>query len=104
MILMSQPTYTLGYTGDQVKNALGKIVGLKTFEFTTETDEVLDGQTYHVFWKIAPTTSNEVVGFTIHPESGQLCEVISAAGSNTATSVKPFATNATVEDDTLIFG
>ena len=101
---MSQPTYSVPYTGDQVKNALGKILGLKTFEFTTETDEVLNGQIVHVFWKIAPATSNEVVGFTIHPESGQLCEVTSAVGSSKATSVKPFATNATVEGDTLIFG
>jgi hypothetical protein len=45
------------------------------------------------------------VGVTIHPESGQLCEVISAAGSNKATSVKPLGTSsATVEGDTLIFG
>jgi hypothetical protein len=102
---MSQPTYSVPYTGDQVKNALGKILGLKTFEFTTETDEVLNGQTFHVFWKIAPALSNEVVGVTIHPESGQLCEVISAAGSNKATSVKPLGTSsATVEGDTLIFG
>ena len=104
---MSQTStpYTVPYTGEKVKEALGKILGLRTFEFTHETDEVITGKSFHVFWSIKPTIGNEVVGFTIHPNSGQLCEVISAAGSATATSVKPLSeTNATVEGDTLIFG
>lgn len=105
---MSQPTYAVPYTGDQVKAALDKIVNLKdlnTFDFTAKTTEKINNTTFQVFWQIAPTTSNEVVGFAIHPDSGQLCEVISAAGYSTATSVKPLnTTNATVEGDTLIFG
>jgi hypothetical protein len=102
---MSHPTYAVPYTGDQVKDALGKILGLNTFEFTTKTTETINNTTFQVFWKIAPATSNEVVGFAIHPDSGQLYEVASAAGYSTATSVKPLGTaSATVEGDTLIFG
>ena len=99
---MSQPTHSIAYTGTQVGEAIGKILGLKTFEFAAETTEFLNSKTFHVFWKIAPTLDNEVVGFTIHPDNGQLCEVISAIGSTVATAIKTYAPSPVVEDDTLI--
>lgn len=105
---MSYQTYAVPYTGKEVKDALDKIVNLKdlnTFDFTAKTTETINNTTFQVFWQIAPTTDNEVVGFAIHPDSGQLCEVTSAEGYSTATSVKPLGTtSATVEGDTLIFG
>jgi hypothetical protein len=46
---MSQPTHSIAYTGTQVGEAIGKILGLKTFEFAAETTEFFNGKTFHVF-------------------------------------------------------
>ena len=72
---MPEPKYTIRYTGTQVESAIAKALPLETFEHTS--DEVIEGQVYHILWKIKPTADNQVSGFTIHPITGKLYEVYS---------------------------
>ena len=72
---MPEPKYTIRYTGAQVESAIAKALPLETFEHSS--DEVINGQVYHILWKIKPTENNQVSGFTINPISGRLCEVYS---------------------------
>jgi hypothetical protein len=97
---MTHPTYHASYTGAQVEAAIAEALPLENF--THISDEIIDGKQFHVLWKVTPTLTNAVSGISIHPENGQLCEVISAAGSSSATSVKTYAPSPVVEDDTLI--
>lgn len=72
---MPQAKFTSAYTGQQVESAIKKALPLESFEHTS--DEVIDGKVFHVLWKITPTASNQVSGFTVHPMTGRICEVFS---------------------------
>ena len=52
---MPQAKFTSAYTGQQVESAIKKALPLESF----------------------PTTTNQVGGFTVHPETGRICEVYS---------------------------
>lgn len=97
---MPQPTHAIAYTGAQVEDAIKKALPLE--EFTHVSDEIVDSKIFHVLWKVAPAFDNAVSGLSIHPDNGQLCEVISEIGSVAATAVKTYAPSPKVEDDTLI--
>lgn len=103
---MTYPTYKSQYTGQTVEAAIAKALRLEEIQlgndFTYASDEVIDNKQFHVLWKVQPTVTNSVSGLSIHPDNGQLCEVISAEGSTSATSVKTYAPSPVVEDDTLI--
>jgi hypothetical protein len=73
--IMPQAKFTSAYTGQQVESAIKKALPLESFEHVS--DEVINGKVFHVLWKITPTTSNQVSGFTVHPETGRICEVFS---------------------------
>lgn len=72
---MPQAKFTSAYTGQQVESAIKKALPLESFEHVS--DEVIDGKVFHILWKVAPTTTNQVGGFTVHPETGRICEVYS---------------------------
>lgn len=72
---MQGPTYTIKYTGAQVESAITKALPLETFAHVS--DEVINGTVYHILWKVKPTATNQVSGFTINPSTGRLCEVYS---------------------------
>ena len=72
---MPQAKFTSAYTGQQVESAIKKALPLESFEHVS--DEVINGKVFHVLWKVTPTTSNQVSGFTVHPETGRICEVFS---------------------------
>ena len=72
---MPEAKFTSAYTGQQVESAIKKALPLDSFEHVS--DEVIDGTTFHILWKVAPTTTNQVSGFTIHPSTGRMYEVYS---------------------------
>lgn len=72
---MPQAKFTSAYTGQQVESAIKKALPLESFEHVS--DEVINGKVFHVLWKVTPTASNQVSGFTVHPETGRICEVFS---------------------------
>jgi hypothetical protein len=72
---MPQAKFTSAYTGQQVESAIKKALPLESFAHAS--DEVINGKVFHILWKVTPTTSNQVSGFTVHPETGKLCEVYS---------------------------
>ncbi len=86
---MSNPIYQASYTGQQVEDAIRKALPLEDFSYVS--DEIVNGKKFHVLWKVAPTVTNTVSGISIHPDNGQICEVISEAGSGSATLVKTYA-------------
>lgn len=72
---MPEAKFTSAYTGQQVESAIRKALPLDSFEYVS--DEVINGTTFHILWKVAPTTTNQVSGFTIHPSTGRMYEVYS---------------------------
>jgi hypothetical protein len=98
---MSDTTsYRSSYTGQQVEDAIGKALPLEDFSYVD--DKTIDGKSFHILWKVKPNSTNTVSGISVHPDTGQLCEVVSTAGSLT---VKPYASSTLtvkVEDETLI--
>lgn len=72
---MPQAKFTSAYTGQQVESAIKKALPLESFEHIS--DEAINGRVFHILWKVTPTTSNTVSGFTVHPETGRICEVFS---------------------------
>ena len=83
--MAEQPKYTSSYTGQQVEAAIARALPLDTF--ASATDETIGGVTYHILWKVAPTGSNTVYGFTIHPTTGELYSAKSASGTKTVAKV-----------------
>lgn len=49
------------------------------------TDVAISSVTYRVYWKVAPTSSNQVYGWAIHPNSGKLYSIYNNKGTYTAT-------------------
>ena len=91
---MPDAKFTSVYTGQQVESAIRRALSLKTFEFEHISDELIGGTVYHILWKNTPTETNQASGFTIHPTTGVLCEVISI---NKVYAIHKYLT----EDDTI---
>lgn len=72
---MPQAKFTSAFTGQQVESAIRKALPLESFEHIS--DESINGKVFHILWKVTPTASNQVSGFTVHPETGRICEVFS---------------------------
>ena len=72
---MPEAKFTSAYTGQQVEKKKKKALPLDSFEHVS--DEVIDGVVFHILWKVTPTTTNQVSGFTIHPSTGRMYEVYS---------------------------
>lgn len=75
---MANPKFTSVYTGQDIESAIAKALQLDTFEY--QSDELIDGLTFHVLWKVKPTTTNKANGIAVHPTSGKLFNVESTEG------------------------
>jgi hypothetical protein len=75
---MPNPKYVSRYTGQDVESAITKALQLDNFEH--QSDEIINGSTYHVLWKVKPTTTNQVNGVAVHPKTGKLIDVMSING------------------------
>lgn len=75
-------TKTINGTTTDVVAASTIISDTNTFgNFAAVTDVNVDGTIYHTYWKIAPTSSNQVYGFAVHPTTGKLYRVYNNKGS-----------------------
>lgn len=75
-------TKTINGTTTDVVAASTIISDTNTFgNFAAVTDVKVDGIIYHTYWKIAPTSSNQVYGFAVHPTNGKLYRVYNNKGS-----------------------
>lgn len=75
-------TKTINGTTTDVVAASTIISDTNTFgNFAAVTDVNVDGTIYHTYWKIAPTSSNIVYGFAVHPTNGKLYRVYNNKGS-----------------------
>lgn len=75
-------TKTINGTTTDVVAASKIISDTNTFgNFAAVTDVNVDGTIYHTYWKIAPTSSNQVYGFAVHPNTGKLYRVYNNKGS-----------------------
>lgn len=68
---------------DQAKN---KWVN-KTTIFEHASDELINGNVYHILWKVKPTALNTVYGITTDPSDGSSIEVCSDKGVISITKV-----------------
>lgn len=75
---MANPKFTSVHTGQDIESAIAKALQLDTFEY--QSDELIDGLTFHVLWKVRPTAKNKVNGIAVHPVSGKVFNVESAEG------------------------
>lgn len=90
-------TKTINGTTTDVVAASKIISDTNTFgNFAEVTDVNVDGKIYHTYWKIAPTSSNQVYGFAVHPTNGKLYCVYNNKGSY---SVYGYDTNTTYSFD-----
>ena len=90
-------TKTINGTTTDVVAASTIISDTNTFgNFAAVTDVNVDGTIYHTYWKIAPTSSNQVYGFAVHPTNGKLYRVYNNKGSY---SVYGYDTNTTYSFD-----
>lgn len=72
----SKLTKTIDGTSSDVFAASEIITDTNTFgNFAAVTDVNVDGTIYHTYWKIAPTSSNNVFGFAVHPTIGVLFRI-----------------------------
>lgn len=72
----SKLTKTINGTSSDVFAASEIITDTNTFgNFAAVTDVNVDGTIYHTYWKIAPTSSNNVYGFAAHPTIGVLFRI-----------------------------
>lgn len=75
-------TKTINGTTTDVVAASTIISDTNTFgNFAAVTDVNVDGTIYHTYWKVAPTSSNQVYGFAVHPTNGKLYRVYNNKGS-----------------------
>lgn len=56
----------------------------KLGDFTTTSDVAISGVTYHTYWEVAPTASNQVYGVAVHPTNGKLTRIYNNKGTYTA--------------------
>lgn len=82
----SKLTKTIDGTSSDVFAASEIITDTNTFgNFAAVTDVNIDGTIYHTYWKIAPTSSNNVYGFAAHPTIGVLLRIQNNKGRYYAT-------------------
>lgn len=55
-------------------------------EFECIRDEVISGVTYHTFWEVTPTASNDVYGVAVSPTNGNLERIRSNKGALSASA------------------
>lgn len=75
-------TKTINGTTTDVVAASKIISDTNTFgNFAAVTDVTISNIKYHTYWKVAPTSSNQVYGFAAHPNTGKLYRVYNNKGS-----------------------
>lgn len=75
-------TKTINGTTTDVVAASTIISDTNTFgNFAAVTDVTISSVVYHTYWKVAPTSSNQVYGFAAHPNTGKLYRVYNNKGS-----------------------
>ena len=75
----------------------------KLGDFTTVSDVTISSVVYHTYWKVAPTSSNQVYGVAVHPTNGKLYKIYNDEGSYSATSYDSGARTPYFSGETLIF-
>ena len=75
-------TKTINGTTTDVVAASTIISDTNTFgNFAAVTDVTVSNIKFHTYWKVAPTSSNQVYGFAVHPNTGKLYRVYNNKGS-----------------------
>lgn len=75
-------TKTINGTTTDVVAASTIISDTNTFgNFAAVTDVTVSNIKYHTYWKVAPTSSNQVYGFAVHPTNGKLYRVYNNKGA-----------------------
>ena len=75
-------TKTINGTTTDVVAASTIIRDTNTFgNFAAVTDVTVSNIKFHTYWQVAPTSSNQVYGFAVHPNTGKLYRVYNNKGS-----------------------
>ena len=75
-------TKTINGTTTDVVAASTIISDTNTFgNFAAVTDVTVSNIKFHTYWKVAPTSSNQVYGFAVHPNTGKLYRVYNNKGA-----------------------
>ena len=75
-------TKTINGTTTDVVAASTIIRDTNTFgNFASVTDVTVSNIKYHTYWQVAPTSSNQVYGFAVHPTTGKLYRVYNNKGT-----------------------
>lgn len=75
-------TKTINGTTTDVVAASTIIRDTNTFgNFAAVTDVTVSNIKFHTYWQVAPTSSNQVYGFAVHPTNGKLYRVYNNKGS-----------------------
>lgn len=75
-------TKTINGTTTDVVAASTIISDTNTFgNFAAVTDVTVSNIKFHTYWQVAPTSSNQVYGFAVHPTNGKLYRVYNNKGS-----------------------
>ena len=75
-------TKTINGTTTDVVAASTIIKDTNTFgNFAAVTDVTVSNIKFHTYWQVAPTSSNQVYGFAVHPNNGKLYRVYNNKGS-----------------------
>lgn len=75
-------TKTINGTTTDVVAASTIIRDTNTFgNFAAVTDVTVSNIKFHTYWQVAPTSSNQVYGFAVHPNTGKLYRVYNNKGT-----------------------
>lgn len=75
-------TKTINGTTTDVVAASTIIRDTNTFgNFASVTDVTVSNIKFHTYWQVAPTSSNQVYGFAVHPTTGKLYRVYNNKGT-----------------------
>lgn len=75
-------TKTINGTTTDVVAASTIIRDTNTFgNFAAVTDVTVSNIKFHTYWQVAPTSSNQVYGFAVHPNTGKLYRVYNNKGA-----------------------
>lgn len=78
---------TINGTTTDVVAASTIIRDTNTFgNFAAVTDVTISNIKFHTYWQVAPTSSNQVYGFAVHPNTGKLYRVYNNKGAYSAYS------------------
>lgn len=91
--------FTSSHTGAQIEQSVTNALALAS----TLTTVVINGQTYNVLWEIAPTSSNQVYGLSVNPDTGKLYRIYNNKGTYSAEAYSPNSYVPSVSDTTLQF-